>query len=63
MIDVAGSVAAHTGTRNAPTASHHVGRRYAVQANAMRNDRAGQRWPPRWKRPRVTSVVSRSYEP
>ena len=42
MIDAAGRVAAHTGSRNIPAAGHHVGRGYSVQANLMRNDRV---WP------------------
>jgi uncharacterized Ntn-hydrolase superfamily protein len=42
MIDAAGRVAAHTGSRNIPAAGQHVGRWYSVQANLMRNDRV---WP------------------
>jgi len=42
MIDAAGRVAAHTGSRNIPAAGQHVGRRYSVQANLMRTDRV---WP------------------
>lgn len=42
MIDASGRVAAHTGSRNIPAAGHHVGLRYSVQANLMRNDRI---WP------------------
>jgi uncharacterized Ntn-hydrolase superfamily protein len=42
MIDAAGRVAAHTGSRNIPAAGHHIGRWYSVQANLMRNDRV---WP------------------
>ncbi len=42
MIDAAGHVAAHTGSRDIPAAGQHVGRWYSVQANLMRNDRV---WP------------------
>ena len=42
MIDAAGGVAAHTGSRNIPAAGQYVGRGYSVQANLMRNDRV---WP------------------
>lgn len=42
MIDVSGRVAAHTGANNIPAAGHHVGTRYSVQANLMRNARV---WP------------------
>ena len=42
MIDAQGMVAAHTGARNIPAAGQHLGRRYSVQANLMRNDRV---WP------------------
>ncbi|KPJ90627.1 MAG: Zn-dependent protease [Gemmatimonas sp. SG8_17] len=42
MIDAAGRVAAHTGSRDIPAAGHHVGARYSVQANLMRNERI---WP------------------
>lgn len=42
MIDAAGRVAAHTGSRDIPAAGHHVGALYSVQANLMRNDAV---WP------------------
>ncbi len=42
MIDARGRVAAHTGSRDIPAAGHQVGRRYAVQANLMRNETV---WP------------------
>jgi uncharacterized Ntn-hydrolase superfamily protein len=42
MVDAAGSVAAHTGSRAIPAAGQHVGRGYSVQANLMRSDRV---WP------------------
>ncbi len=42
MIDAAGRVAAHTGSRDIPAAGHHVGSGYSVQANLMRNERV---WP------------------
>ena len=42
MIDAAGRVAAHTGSKDVPAAGHHTGRFYSVQANLMRNDRV---WP------------------
>ncbi len=42
MIDAAGRVAAHTGSRDIPAAGQHVGNGYSVQANLMRNDRI---WP------------------
>jgi len=42
MIDAAGRVAAHTGSRDIPAAGQRVGRWYSVQANLMRNDRV---WP------------------
>jgi uncharacterized Ntn-hydrolase superfamily protein len=42
MIDAAGNVAAHTGSKDIPAAGQRVGRRYSVQANLMRNDRI---WP------------------
>jgi uncharacterized Ntn-hydrolase superfamily protein len=42
MIDAAGRVATHTGSRDIPAAGHYVGRWYSVQANLMRNDRV---WP------------------
>jgi len=35
MIDAAGKVAAHTGTKCIPMAGHHVGEGYSVQANLM----------------------------
>ncbi|MDH3289957.1 MAG: DUF1028 domain-containing protein [Gemmatimonadota bacterium] len=37
MIDAAGRVAAHTGSRDIPAAGHSQGRHYSVQANLMRN--------------------------
>ncbi len=37
MIDAAGRVAAHTGSKDIPAAGHHQGRWYSVQANLMRN--------------------------
>jgi uncharacterized Ntn-hydrolase superfamily protein len=42
MIDAAGRVAAHTGSRNIPAAGNHVGPWYSVQANLMRSDAV---WP------------------
>src|SRR3990172_3841206 len=39
MIDAAGRVAAHTGSRNIPAAGQRIGRRFSAQANLMRNDR------------------------
>jgi uncharacterized Ntn-hydrolase superfamily protein len=42
MIDAAGRVGVHTGSKNIPAAGYHVGAGYAVQANLMRNDRV---WP------------------
>ena len=42
MIDAEGRVAAHTGSRNIPAAGLHVGARYSVQANMMRNESV---WP------------------
>jgi uncharacterized Ntn-hydrolase superfamily protein len=42
MIDAAGRVAAHTGSRDIPAAGNHLGLGYSVQANTMRNDRV---WP------------------
>ncbi len=42
MIDAAGRVAAHTGSRDIPAAGQYVGNGYSVQANLMRNDRV---WP------------------
>jgi uncharacterized Ntn-hydrolase superfamily protein len=42
MIDAAGRVAAHTGTRNIAAAGHRVGKGYSVQANLMLNDTV---WP------------------
>ena len=42
MIDVNGSVAAHTGKKCIQGAGHIVGRNYSVQANLMLNDRI---WP------------------
>jgi len=42
MIDAAGHVAAHTGSRDIPAAGQHVGRWYSVQANLMRN---AEVWP------------------
>jgi uncharacterized Ntn-hydrolase superfamily protein len=42
MIDAAGRVAAHTGSKNIPAAGQHGGSRYSVQANLMRSDRV---WP------------------
>lgn len=42
MIDAAGRVGVHTGSKNIPAAGYHVGRGYSVQANLMRNDRV---WP------------------
>lgn len=42
MIDAAGRVAAHTGSKDIPAAGEHVGRWYSAQANLMRNDRI---WP------------------
>lgn len=38
MIDAAGRVAAHTGSRDIPAAGQHVGRWYSAQANLMRSD-------------------------
>jgi uncharacterized Ntn-hydrolase superfamily protein len=37
MIDAAGRVAAHTGSRDIPAAGHVQGRHYSVQANLMRD--------------------------
>ena len=37
MVDAAGRVAAHAGSRNIPAAGLHVGTGYSVQANMMRN--------------------------
>ncbi len=42
MVDAAGRVGVHTGSKNIPAAGYHVGRGYSVQANLMRNDRV---WP------------------
>jgi uncharacterized Ntn-hydrolase superfamily protein len=42
IIDAAGRVAAHTGSRNIPAAGHRMGTRYSVQANLMRRDAV---WP------------------
>lgn len=42
MIDVHGTVAAHTGKRCIPAAGHVVGEQFSVQANLMRDDRV---WP------------------
>jgi uncharacterized Ntn-hydrolase superfamily protein len=42
MIDAAGNVAVHTGSRAIAAAGHHAGRDYSVQANMMHNDRV---WP------------------
>jgi uncharacterized Ntn-hydrolase superfamily protein len=42
MIDSAGRVLAHTGTKNIAAAGHAVGATYSVQANMMANDRV---WP------------------
>src|SRR5512134_893149 len=42
MIDAAGRVASHTGSRNIPAAGHFVGTGVSVQANTMRSDRV---WP------------------
>jgi uncharacterized Ntn-hydrolase superfamily protein len=42
MIDVNGSVAAHTGSKCIQAAGHIVGRNYSVQANLMLNDKV---WP------------------
>jgi uncharacterized Ntn-hydrolase superfamily protein len=42
MIDAAGRVAAHTGSRDIPAAGQIVGHGFSVQANLMRNDRV---WP------------------
>ena len=38
MIDAGGRVAAHTGSRNIPSAGHIVGKDFSVQANLMLND-------------------------
>lgn len=42
MIDAAGRVAAHTGSKDIPAAGHIVGKDYSVQANLMLNDKV---WP------------------
>jgi uncharacterized Ntn-hydrolase superfamily protein len=42
MIDAAGRVAAHTGSRDIPAAGHYVGPGVSVQANTMRNEKV---WP------------------
>lgn len=42
IVDAAGRVAVHTGSRNIPAAGHATGSGYAVQANLMRNARV---WP------------------
>ena len=42
VVDSAGRVAAHTGTKAIAAAGHHVGREYSVQANLMGNARV---WP------------------
>ena len=42
VVDNAGRVAAHTGSRAIAAAGHHVGREYSVQANLMGNARV---WP------------------
>ncbi len=42
VIDAAGRVAAHTGSKDIPAAGHEVGRWFSAEANLMRNDRV---WP------------------
>jgi len=42
MIDAQGRVAAHTGAKNIPQASHATGAQYSVQANLMASDKV---WP------------------
>lgn len=42
LVDAAGQVAAHTGSRAIPAAGQHLGTGYSVQANLMRSDRV---WP------------------
>jgi uncharacterized Ntn-hydrolase superfamily protein len=42
MIDTRGQVAAHTGSKDIPSAGHIIGKNFSVQANLMLNDRV---WP------------------
>jgi uncharacterized Ntn-hydrolase superfamily protein len=42
MIDAAGRIAAHTGTKNIPMAGHVTGRAFSAQANLMLSDKV---WP------------------
>ncbi len=42
ILDASGKVAAHTGSKCIPSAGHHVGEGYSVQANLMLNDTV---WP------------------
>lgn len=42
MVDAAGRVATHTGSKAIAAAGHHVGKHYSVQANMMMNDTV---WP------------------